>query len=89
MIQYIILPQAIRIVIPALGNEFITLIKDSSLASTIGVVELYKQGITMRSQTLNAMSTYVGVALIYLIMTTSLSLLMNYIERRMNTHTNK
>lgn len=88
MIYYIILPQAIRIVIPALGNEFITLIKDSSLAYTIGVVELYKQGITMRSQTLDAMSTYVGVALIYLIMTTSLSLLMNYLERRMNIHDN-
>lgn len=87
MIQYIILPQAIRIVIPALGNEFITLIKDSSLAYTIGVVELYKQGITMRSQTLDAMSTYVGVALIYLIMTTSLSLCMSYVEKKMNVPT--
>ena len=39
--RYIILPQALRVVVPALGNEFITLIKESSLASAIGVIELY------------------------------------------------
>lgn len=89
MIYYIILPQAVRVVIPSLGNEFITLIKDSSLAYTIGVVELYKQGITMRSQTLDAMTTYVGVALMYLVMTTSLSILMNYIEKHLNKNLSK
>lgn len=86
IIWYIILPQALRVVIPSLGNEFITLIKDSSLASTIGVVELYKQGITMRSNTLDALSTYTGVALIYLVMTTTLSFFMNYVENKLNTH---
>ena len=86
IIQYIVLPQALRVVIPSLGNEFITLIKDSSLAYTIGVVELYKQGITMRSLTLDAMTTYTAVALMYLVMTTTLSIFMNYIENRMNAH---
>lgn len=86
IIRYIILPQALRIVIPSLGNEFITLIKDSSLAYTIGVVELYKQGITMRSLTLDAMTTYTAVALIYLVMTTTLTLAMNHIEKKLNAH---
>lgn len=85
-IQYIVLPQALRVVLPSLGNEFITLIKDSSLAYTIGVVELYKQGITMRTITYDAMTTYTAVALIYLVMTTTLSCGMNYLERRMNRH---
>lgn len=85
-IGYIILPQALRVVIPSLGNEFITLIKDSSLAYTIGVVELYKQGITMRSITLDAMSTYTGVALVYLVMTTTLTFFMNTLEKKMNAH---
>lgn len=86
IIRYIVLPQALIVVIPALGNEFITLIKDSSLAYTIGVVELYKQGITMRSNTLDAMTTYTAVALIYLTLTTSLSILMHFVERKMNAH---
>ena len=86
IIRYIVLPQAIRVVLPSLGNEFITLIKDSSLAYTIGVVELYKQGITMRTNTLDAFTSYAAVALIYLIMTTTLSLVMNQVERKMNAH---
>jgi len=85
-IRYIVLPQALRMVIPSLGNEFITLIKDSSLAYTIGVVELYKQGITMKSLTFDTMTTFTAVALIYLILTTVLSFVMNVIERKMNQH---
>lgn len=86
IVYYIVLPQALRVVIPSLGNEFITLIKDSSLAYTIGVVELYKQGITMRSLTLDAMTTYTAVALLYLVMTTTLSFFMNSLEKRLNAH---
>ncbi len=82
----IVLPQALRIVLPALGNEFITLIKDSSLASTIGVMELSKEGSIIRSQTYDAFTTYAGVAICYLIMTTTLSLIVNALERRMNKH---
>jgi His/Glu/Gln/Arg/opine family amino acid ABC transporter permease subunit len=82
----IVLPQALRIVLPALGNEFITLIKDSSLASTIGVMELSKEGSIIRSQTYDALTTYLGVALCYLVMTTSLSLIVHALEQRMNRH---
>ena len=84
--RYIVLPQAFRVVIPALGNEFITLIKDSSLASIISVYELSKEASIIRSRTYDAISTYVVVALIYLIMTTTLSIIINRIERRMNRH---
>lgn len=86
IMRYIVLPQALRVVLPALGNEFITLIKDSSLASTIGVVELTKEGSIIRSQTFDVVTTYGGVALMYLVMTTALSLVVNALERRMNRH---
>jgi arginine/lysine/histidine transport system permease protein len=86
IMRHIILPQAFRVVTPALGNEFITLVKDSSLASVIGVVELTKAGSIIRGRTLDIMSTYLAVALVYLIITTTLSLLINRFEQRMNRH---
>lgn len=82
--RYIILPQALRIVIPALGNEFVTLIKDSSLASLIGVLELYKRGEIIISQTYNSISVYIATGLIYLVMTTILSVIVHKIEISMN-----
>lgn len=84
--RYIVLPQAFRVVLPALGNEFITLIKDSSLASTIGVVELTKEAWFIRSRTFDALTIYCAVALIYLVMTTTLSLIIDRLERRMSRH---
>ena len=84
--RFIILPQAFRVVIPALGNEFVTLIKDSSLASVIGVVELTKEGNFIRSRTFDAISSFAAVALVYLLITTTLSLLINWLEQRMNRH---
>jgi His/Glu/Gln/Arg/opine family amino acid ABC transporter permease subunit len=86
IIYLIILPQAIRAVLPALGNEFITLVKDSSLASTIGVAELSKEGSLIRSRTLDALTVFFGVALLYLIVTTTLSFCVSYLEKRMNPH---
>ncbi|MBT3456118.1 amino acid ABC transporter permease [bacterium] len=79
---HIVLPQAIRNVIPALGNELITLIKDSSLASTIGVYELLKEGSIVISRTYDALSVYLMVGIIYLIITSSLSLVMTILERK-------
>lgn len=84
--RFIILPQAFRVVIPSLGNEFITLVKDSSLASVIGVVELTKEGIFIRGRTLDVFTVFFAVACIYLIITTTLSLFINWLERRMNRH---
>lgn len=85
-IRFIVLPQAIRTVLPALGNELITLVKESSLASTIGVMELSKQALFVRSRTFDAISVYIIVAIIYLIITSTLSLFVSYIEQRMNRH---
>lgn len=84
--RYIIFPQAIRSVLPAIGNEFITLTKDSSLASTIGVMELFKEGRLIIMGTYDPISIYVAIGLLYLLMTTTLSCAVDYIERKMNIH---
>lgn len=86
IIRYIVLPQAIRMVLPALGNEFITLVKDSSLASTVGVQELTKEGQIIANRTFDALTVYVGVALCYLIITSILTLCVGQIERKLNIH---
>ena len=84
--RYVIIPQAIKNIWPALGNEFITLVKDSSLVSVIGVGELMYQ--TQLVQT----STYKGVLplfiamIIYFILTFSLTRLLNHFEKRMKTN---
>ncbi len=85
----IILPQALRNMIPAFGNEFVTLVKDSSLASTIGVYELAKQGQVILANTYDAPTIYVMLALIYLCITSVISLLILYIEKKLNTHAHR
>jgi ABC-type amino acid transport system permease subunit len=77
--RFIVLPQAIRNILPALGNEFVTLIKDSSLASTIGVYELSKQGSIIISQTFDAPTIYIVIGLIYLIMTSTISIAISFL----------
>lgn len=81
--RYIILPQALRVVIPTLLNESITLIKDSSLASTIGVVELFKANSRVISITYQPMPVYIIMACIYLTLTTLLSVAAHYAAQRM------
>jgi His/Glu/Gln/Arg/opine family amino acid ABC transporter permease subunit len=85
-VRYIILPQAMRVVLPALGNELITLIKDSSLASIIGVAELTKEGRIIISRTYDAISIFFIVALFYLVLTSLISLLVMKLEQRMQQH---
>lgn len=86
IMRYIIFPNAFRVVLPALGNEFITLIKDSSLASTIGVVELFKEGSIIISRTYDAISVLVAVGFIYLILTSIMSFLIDKLEVKLNKH---
>ncbi len=83
IIQLIILPQAFRTVLPALGNECITLIKDSSLASVIGVAELTHQGSMIMNRTYDALTAYAGVAFIYLFMTSLTSIFLHILERKL------
>jgi len=85
-IRYIILPQALRTTLPALGNEFVTLIKDSALASIISVPELTKQANFVKSKTFDAITVYFAVAILYLILTSTISLFIAYLEKRMNHH---
>ena len=86
VMRFVILPQAFRMVLPALGNEFVTLVKDSSLASTVGVVELTKTGSTIRSLTFDVVTVFTAVGCLYLAMTLTLSALISWIERRMSRH---
>ncbi|MEW4372007.1 amino acid ABC transporter permease [Paenibacillus kandeliae] len=82
--RYIILPQAIKRMIPAFGNEFIVLIKDSSLLTIIAAKELMYYANLMRGQYLRIWEPYLTAAIIYLILTYTLSKLLNWWERRMN-----
>ena len=84
IIKCIILPQALRSTLPALGNEFVTLIKDSSLASLIGVAELTKQANFIKSKTFDAITVYFAVGILYLIVTSTISLLVKHLEKRTN-----
>ena len=84
IIRFIVLPQALRIALPALGNEFVTLVKDSALASVIGVAELSKQGRLVISKTYDAITVFFAIALLYLIITTTISLIVAYFEKRMS-----
>lgn len=85
-IRYIVLPQALRTALPALGNEFVTLIKDSALASLIGVAELTKQANFIKSTTFDAITVYFAVAILYLMLTSTVSFLIAHLERRMHIH---
>ena len=84
LLKKIILPQAYKRVIPPLVNEFITLIKDSSLVSTIGVVELMKAAGILTSRYYDLFSPLIGAAAMYLVMTVFISYLANDLEKRLN-----
>ena len=86
LLKTVILPQAIRTVLPALGNEAITLVKDTSLASMIGVTELFFVGKTIISQTYDALSIYIALACIYLLITISLSYAITLLESKLSYH---
>jgi His/Glu/Gln/Arg/opine family amino acid ABC transporter permease subunit len=85
----IVLPQAVRTMIPAFGNELVTLVKDSSLASTIGVCELAKQGSIVFSLTYDAPTVYLILAIIYLSITSVISLLVSRIDKKLNHHAHR
>ncbi len=82
---YIIWPQALKRMIPPLGNQFIISLKDTSLLAIIGVVELTNAGTLYVSDTYRSFEIYTLVALMYLAMTLSLSLILKRIERRIES----
>lgn len=83
--RYIVLPQAIKTILPSLGNEFIMMIKESSLVSTLGVFDvMYTQKI-VQSLTYQMFEPLIIIALIYLFLTTVLTSLLGMLERRLGT----
>ena len=82
--RYVIMPQAFKRVIPPLGNEFIAMLKDSSLVSVIGFEELTRRGQLIIAKTYSSFEIWLAVAILYLIMTLTISRLVAYLERRYN-----
>jgi polar amino acid transport system permease protein len=81
--RYIILPQAVRNVLPALGNEFIAMLKDSALVSVLGVQDITQLGKVYSASTFKFFETYNIVAFLYLVMTVGLALLVRSLEKRL------
>lgn len=80
---YIVIPQAIKNILPALGNEMITLLKDTSLVSVIALRDVTKQAQNIVSKTYQAYVPYISLAIIYLIIVVLLTKILNIFERRL------
>lgn len=83
--RYIIMPQAFKNVLPALGNEFIVLLKETSVSGYIALQDLTKGGDIIRSRTYDAFMPLLAVALIYLVMVMIFTKLVNILERRLRS----
>jgi len=81
--RFIVLPQAIRTILPPLGNDFIAMIKDSSLVSVLGVADLTQMGKVYASGSFRFFETYSVVAYVYLLLTVGLSLALRALEKRL------
>jgi polar amino acid transport system permease protein len=81
--RLIVAPQALRTILPPLGNDFVAMIKDSALVSALGVQDITQLGKVYSSGTFKFFETYNVVAFLYLVMTISLSLLVRLLERRL------
>lgn len=81
--RLIVFPQAIRTILPPLGNDFVAMVKDSSLVSVLGVADITQLGKIYASGSFRFFETYSVVAYIYLLLTVSLSLMLRALERRM------
>jgi polar amino acid transport system permease protein len=81
--RFVVLPQAIRTVLPPLGNDFVAMIKDSALVSALGVQDITQLGKVYSASTFRFFETYNVVAFLYLVMTLSLSLMVRGVEARL------
>lgn len=80
--RFIILPQAFKRIIPPLGNEFIAMLKDSSLVSVIGFEELTRSGQLIIAETYGSLEIWTAVAFLYLIMTLTITRLVGFMEKK-------
>ena len=85
----VILPQTVKVILPPIGNEFIALLKDSSLVSILAISDLLRRGREYASTTFNYLPAYTIVALIYLVMTLFFSRLVGIMEVRLRNHERK
>ena len=85
-LRYVVIPQAVRIALPTLGNDLIDLIKGTSLVSVISMVDLFQTGRQIASRTFEPLAMYTEVAIIYLIIFTVLSWAQSYLEKRSNRY---
>jgi len=83
----IVLPQVIRNILPATGNEFVINIKDTSVLNVISVVELYFAGNTVATQTYQYFQTFFVIAAIYFVLTFTVTRILRYVERRLDQDT--
>lgn len=83
--RYVILPQAFRRILPPLTNEFVSMLKESSIASTLAVTELLRAGREIVAWKANVFSPFLGVTIIYLLMTLPLTRLSIWMEKRLKT----
>ncbi len=83
----IVLPQVIRNILPATGNEFVINIKDTSVLNVISVVELYFSGNTVATQTYQYFQTFTVIAIIYFLLTFTVTRILRYVEKRMDVDT--
>ncbi|MBK1813088.1 amino acid ABC transporter permease [Clostridium sp. YIM B02505] len=81
--RYIVIPQALKNILPALGNEFVTIIKESSIVSVIGIAELMYKADTVRGNTFEPFTPLIIAAVMYFVMTFTLSKLIGKFERRL------
>ncbi|MCS7011531.1 MAG: amino acid ABC transporter permease [Anaerolineales bacterium] len=84
-LRFVIIPQALRVILPPMGNEFIALLKDSSLVSAVAVVDLTRRGREYMSAHFNPIEVWILVALLYLIMTIFSARIVSLIERKTKT----
>ena len=81
--KLIVIPQALKIVLPSFGNEFVSLIKETSVLSYVGVVEILRKGALWNAATFNTFEAYIGVALVYMLLTIPSSKLVKHLEKKM------
>ena len=81
--KLIIIPQAIRVILPAFANEFVTLIKETSVLGYVGVIEILRRGQLWNASSFETFPAYIGVALAYMLLTIPLSKIINGYERKM------
>ena len=79
----IILPQAVRVAVPAGGNDFVGMVKDTSLVGVIGIFELYRTGQKLVSDTFLPFEVWTGIAIIYICIVFVIDLVVRLIERRL------